>query len=96
MNDVRNFIDKFRGRESAEAVFSGDCSYWFAAILYYRFIREGAKIMYQPTTNRFCTMICGNLYYIGGIIADKRGWVPWLSINDKFVKETVADKYIMF
>lgn len=44
MNDVGKFIAKFQSPESNN-IFAGDCSYWFAAILYRRFIRDGAKIM---------------------------------------------------
>lgn len=95
MNDVGKFIDQFRGKGNAEAVFSGDCSYWFAVILYQRFIREGAKVMYHPRTNRFGTMIHGKMYDITGVIDDKRGWVSWLSITDKSVRKSITDK-IMF
>lgn len=48
MNDVGKFIAKFQSPESNN-IFAGDCSYWFAAILYRRFIRDGAKIMFDRT-----------------------------------------------
>lgn len=65
MNDVEKFIKRFKTPENG-SIFAGDCSYWFAAILYRRFIREGAKIMFDTATNHFGTMVNGKVYDITG------------------------------
>lgn len=96
MNDVERFIDRFRSKENAESIFSGECSYWFASILYQRFIRNGAKIMYHSGEARFAVMIQGNLYDITGSIDNSNGWIPWLNITNKSAKKQIINKYILY
>lgn len=95
MNDVEKFIKRFKTPENG-SIFAGDCSYWFAAILYRRFIREGAKIMFDTATNHFGTMVNGKVYDITGDITRKYKWVPWLELQDNSIKEKVTNEYIMF
>jgi len=87
---VKGFIGKFQ-KGNAVTAFSKDGSYWFAIILYHKFIRNGAKIMYNPTTGCFGAMICGKIYDITGMIGDCCGWVPWLSI-DKQTRHTIINR----
>ena len=95
MNDVVKFIERFQSPEN-NSIFSGDCSYWFASILYRRFIRNGAKIMFDAATNRFGTLVGGKVYDITGDVTGKYKWIPWLELKDSSVKEKVTRKYIMF
>lgn len=95
MNDVGKFIAKFQSPESND-IFAGDCSYWFAAILYRRFIRDGAKIMFDTTSNHFGTMLRGKVYDITGDVTKHYNWIPWLEIQDNSIKEKISSKYIMF
>lgn len=95
MNDVGKFIAKFQSPEGND-IFVGDCSYWFAAILYRRFIRDGAKIMFDSDTNHFGTSVNGRVYDITGDVTGKSKWTPWLELQDGSAKEKVTSKYIMF
>lgn len=95
MNDVVKFIERFQSPENNN-IFVGDCSYWFAAILYRRFIRNGAKIMYDAATNHFGTLVNDKVYDITGDITGKYKWTPWLELQDSSMKEKVTSKYIMF
>lgn len=95
MNDVGKFIEKFQSQES-NAIFAGDCSYWFASILYRRFIRNGAKIMLDVETNHFGTMVGGKVYDITGDVTKNYKWIQWLELKDGSVKESVVNEYIMF
>lgn len=95
MNDVGKFIEKFQSPEN-NGIFAGDCSYWFAAIIYRRFIRNGAKIMFDIATNHFGTMVNGKVYDITGDVTRRCKWIPWLEFQDDSVKEKVTNQYIMF
>lgn len=57
MNDVMRFISKFHSPDDTNSVLDGECSYWFAVILYRRFIRNGAKIMFDVKSEHFGTKI---------------------------------------
>ena len=52
MNDIEKFIKKFQGEDTI-SIFTNNCSYWFAFILYKRFIRNGAKIMVSIESKYF-------------------------------------------
>lgn len=95
MNDVVNFIKRFQNPEN-NRIFAGDCSYWFAAILYRRFIRDGAKIMFDTVKNHFGTMINGKVYDITGDITERCKWTPWVEMPNDSLKEKIINKYIMF
>lgn len=92
MNDVLSFIERFA---ECDSVFANGCSYWFAVILHRRFIREGAKIMFDTETSRFGTMIGGKVYDIAGDASEKYRWVSWTEIRDQSLKDKVTQKYIM-
>lgn len=77
-NNVAQFISHFQNRSSDE-VFS-DLSYWFAYILFRRFLRDGAKIMYDMRGKRFGAGIDGHVYDITGDVTDSCRWVPWNSV----------------
>lgn len=95
MNEVGKFIKRFQSPEN-NSIFSGDCSYWFAIILHRRFIRNGAKIMFNMDKNHFGTMICGRVYDVTGDVTENYSWMSWLEIQDNSMKEKITNKYIMF
>lgn len=95
MYDVEKFIEKFQSTGNND-IFAGDCSYWFAVIVHRRFIRNGAKVMFDMATNHFGTMVYGKVYDITGNVTSKYEWVPWLELQDFSVKENVTKRYIMF
>lgn len=95
MNNIERFIQEFQNPES-NAIFSGNCSYWFATILYRRFIRDGAEVMFNKDGEHFGTMIRGAIYDITGKISNKSDWIPWLNFQDSAEKQRITDKYIMF
>lgn len=95
MNNVERFIQRFKSPENNQ-IFLNDCSYWFATILYRRFIRDGAVVVFHKDTERFGTMIRGTIYDITGKISSKNGWISWLNIQDSAEKQRITDKYIMF
>lgn len=95
MNSIERFIQEFQNPES-NVIFSGNCSYWFATILYRRFIRDGAVVMFNKDEEHFGTMIRGSIYDITGKIPNKSNWIPWLNFQDSAEKQRITNKYIMF
>lgn len=91
---ISKFISRFYG-DSKTAFTSGAC-YWFAYILFGRFIREGATIMYDEVANHFGTRIFGKVYDITGDVTDKYHWVPWDSITDESHRERIVKDCIKF
>lgn len=96
MNKVINFLKKFQSQISAKEPLSRDCCYWFAAILFGRFIRDGAEIVYDDSAEHFGTRINGRVYDITGDVTDTYTWVSWRSIPDSDHKKEIVSKYITF
>ena len=74
MNDVMKFIYRITSGGANHGViesFSGRNSYWFASILFRRFIRNNATIMYDPKNNCFGTRIGGKVYDVTGDVTDE-------------------------
>ena len=95
MKDVDDFLRRFHSSENIDDVFTNSCSYWFAAVLFGRFIRDGATIMYDKATNYFGTRIKGRVYDITGDVTNEHQWAPWESI-DGSLREEIARNSIMF
>ena len=96
MKDVENFLKQFDLSKTVAEVFGCDCCYWFAAVLFGRFIREGATIVYDKTKNHFGTRIRDKVYDITGDVTAKYQWVPWESITDSLLRARVVRERIMF
>ena len=96
MKDVENFLKRFHLSENVDEVFTCGCSYWFAAVLFGRFIRDGATIMYDEVANHFGTRIKGKVYDITGDVTTKYKWVPWESITDSSLRARIVRDCIMF
>lgn len=96
MKDVENFLKRFHLSENVDEVFTCDCCYWFAAVLFGRFIRDGATIMYDEVANHFGTRIKGKVYDITGDVTNKYKWVPWESITDSSFRARIVRDCIMF
>lgn len=96
MKDVENFLKRLHSSEYIDEVFTSGCCYWFAAVLFGRFIRDGAIIMYDKTKNHFGTKIKGRVYDITGDVTEKYEWIPWEFITDSSLRERVVRDHIMF
>lgn len=96
MKDVENFLKRFHLSENVDEVFTCGCCYWFAAVLFGRFIRDGATIMYDEVANHFGTRIKGKVYDITGDVTNKYKWVPWESITDSSLRASIVRDCIMF
>lgn len=96
MDEVNKFLKKFHTSEDIDTVFSSGACYWFAYILYRRFICSGAVLMYASVDNHFGTKICGRVYDITGDVTSKHTWEPWLEFGDEAEKERIMHDYIMF
>lgn len=98
MNEIQKFIDVFSLSNPEGAIieiFDNKCSYWFALILFRRFIRENATIMFDMKKNHFGTKISGKVYDITGDVTSEYVWKNWVEIEED-VKTEIVNKYIMF
>ena len=93
---VKNFLKRFHESDNVEEVFSCGCCYWFAIILYGRFIREGATIMYDEVENHFGTRIRGRVYDITGDVTDSYKWETWESMTDELHRQRIIRDCINF
>ena len=78
-NEVLLFIKNFQN-EGTIKTFTEGCCYWFAHILYSRFIGHHCRpeIFYNEVSGHFATLINGRLYDVTGEITkidDK--WINW-------------------
>ncbi len=96
MDEINKFLERFHMSDDINTVFTSEACYWFAYILYRRFIRSGAVLMCSNTDNRFGTKIYGKVYDITGDVTDKCAWKPWLEFEDELEKERIIRDYIMF
>lgn len=96
MDEVNNFLKRFHLSSNVDEVFTCGCCYWFAAILFRRFIRDGAEIVYSVEDNHFGTKIRGKVYDITGNVTTKYDWVSWLNYSDSTHKERIIRDCIMF
>ena len=96
MADVGDFIGRFHTYENIDDVFTNGCCYWFAAILFGRFIRDNAEIMYDQIENHFGTRICGRVYDITGDVTDRYSWERWAEVDDDTLRKRIVRDCIMF
>lgn len=93
MKFISRITNKWNNKGVIEA-FSSENSFWFASILFRRFLRDGAKIMFDTENLKFSTMINGRLYDITGEINVSEslvGWIEYSKSNEDIIKE-----YVMF
>ena len=99
MKDVMNFINVFtssnNNKEIIDVFSKCKCSYWFATILFRRFILNQATIVYDVQKRHFGTRIGNHVYDITGIVTDKYTWEVWVSVN-KDIKDAITNELIMF
>lgn len=74
MNNVENFINSFCSSTVNVEEFNKKCSYWFAQVLFLRFIRENASLMYDVKANHFGTKIGREVYDATGKVTFKYKW----------------------
>lgn len=98
MNEnVLNFINRFHICDgNVDIVFTSGCCFYFALDLFYRFIKDGAEIMYDPIACHFGTKIEGGVYDITGDVTDSYVWTPWSEPGDELNRARVVRDCIMF
>ena len=71
-------------------IFTEQGGYWFAMILFRRYIRNGARLVYSLKAGRFATRIGGKVYDINGDATREDAWVLW----DEFDEEPTRSEVI--
>ena len=96
-DDILKFINVFTKSSNKEVVmlFNNKCSYWFAHILFRRFIMQNAEIMCDVKKQHFGTKIYGRIYDINGDVTRLYTWVKWNDV-DRITKAELENLYIMF
>ena len=94
-SEVSGFLKRFHTDADIDGVFTNGCCYWFAYILFTRFLREGAEIVYDPIKGHFGTRIYGRVFDITGDVTDDHFWVPFKEM-DASQKKRVERDCIMF
>lgn len=92
MDQIDQFIRRFSADGKALEVMAGSCSYWFAVILFIRFMQSGAQIVYDQREGRFGTLIEGRVYDATGDVTDGRDWVLWRAM--RFVDERETERIV--
>lgn len=95
-NEIDNFLKRFHTCADVDEVFTQGCCYWFAYVLFGRFIRHGAEIMYDSVANHFGTKINDRVYDITGDVTEKYEWHPWSDISDSALRDRLVRDCIMF
>lgn len=96
--EVLNFINVFTSASNNQDIiklFDDKCSYWFANILFRRFIFQKAEIMCDIQRNHFGVRINGRVYDIRGDVTCWYSWSEWNYI-DEVTKSKLSKEYIMF
>lgn len=96
MNDVADFLKRFHTSDNINEVFQNGCCYWFAYILFTRFLKSGAIIMYDEVANHFGTKIGDRVYDVTGDVTDKYSWIGWLGFDDENHRQRIIKDCIMF
>lgn len=96
MEEVNKFLKRFHSSEDIDTIFTSEACYWFAYILYRRFIRNGAVLMYDRINKHFGTKIHDRVYDITGDVTHQYVWASWLEFGDELEKERIMNDCIMF
>lgn len=94
---VQQFLHRFHISQDVTDVFTCGCCYWFAKILYERFLlSNGAEMMYDEVLNHFGTKVSGRVYDITGDVTDKYNWKPWSEVGDDLLRARIVRDCVMF
>lgn len=96
MSTVDSFLKRFHESKDVDSVFTNGCCYWFATILFSRFLRYGAEIVFDETECHFGTKINDKVFDITGDVTDKYTWIPWSSVTDQSRRARIIRDCIMF
>ena len=96
MKAIDDFLEKFRLSDNIIEVFTCGGGYWFAYILFRRFIRDGAVIVFNKATAHFGTRIGNIVYDITGDVTVEYDWIPWVEMKDDEYKARITKEYVMF
>ena len=88
------YVIEFSNRLIESGVTSKEYSYWFASILYKRFIRDGAKLLYNNKKETFGTLIDGAVFTSNGISEHDDDWLSWVDYQEGKEKEKIVKKYV--
>lgn len=92
MDQINQFIRHFQTNEGTITTFTCGCCYWFAVILFIRFMPDGAQIVYDQVDNHFATMIGDRVYDITGDVTDGHNWVLWRSM--RYLDELLTSRIV--
>lgn len=92
---IAHFTLKGRYNQVIDSFKFGNC-YWFARILYDRFIDQTPEIVYDVVANHFGTAIRGHIYDITGDVTSKYTWIDWDNYNDETHKERIVRDCVNF
>ena len=95
--EIQGFLKRFHSANDVDTVFTQGCCYWFAMILFVRFIRENAEIMYDSANNHFGTRIHGRVYDVTGDVTDTYSdWMPWNEFDAETERQRIMRDCVMF
>ena len=94
--DVSDFLKRFHKAQTVDEVFTSGCCYWFAYILFRRFLRDGARLMYAETDNHFGTLVRGRVYDVTGDVTERYRWRPWDELRDDALRARITRDCIQF
>ena len=96
MSDIEKFISRFHSSDNIDEVFTNGCCYWFAYILFVRFLDIDAQIMYDKLCNHFATKIGDRIFDITGDVTDMHEWEPWSDFDDELHKQRIIRDCVRF
>lgn len=83
-DEVEEFLARLHTSGNIDEVFTKE-SYWFAVVLFRKFIRDGAKIVVDMNTGYVGTLVFGKVYDITGDITNKSdNWVDKSLVSDNY------------
>ena len=93
---VKNFLKRFHESPDIDEVFTSGCCFWFAEILFLRFLDSEAQIMYDSAANHFGTKVDGRVYDVTGDVTDDYKWENWNDFSDADQKRRISRDCIRF
>lgn len=91
MEFINHFTDESKNEQMIKAL-SGEYSYWFASILYKRFIKDQAMIVFDISTKCFGTKIGDNVYDIRGDVTNLHEWILWKNVPEEMRNEIKSEQ----
>lgn len=95
MDQINHFLEHF---QTIAHELPAECDYWFAVILFIRFMDDGSQIVYDYGTDHFATFVKGRVYDITGDVTDGHDWVIWrdMKLMDEALSKQLVKDRILF